>query len=65
MKYYNLIVKVINYLVRLANNMKLAYCAKHGSCICSFCTNKNCKIHAVTMDQIISVTEETNSEEPK
>lgn len=52
MTYRNL-VKIINWLIKIANAIKLLKCRKNGECMCLFCTKENCKQRGVSIDTLI------------
>lgn len=50
---YKVLVNIINYLIRIANTIRLAKCTEEGRCLCAHCTNSDCKVkHKI--DELIS-----------
>lgn len=52
MTYKNL-VKLINWLIKLANSIRLLKCKRNGECLCLFCTNEKCKNRGIKIDELI------------
>lgn len=52
MTYRNL-VRFINWLVKLANAIRLIQCKKSGECLCIFCDNDKCKHRGIQIDELI------------
>lgn len=50
---YRNIVKIINWLIKIANAIRLLKCKKSGECLCPFCTNTKCKNRDVVIDKLI------------
>lgn len=50
---YRNIVKLINWLTKIANAIRLLKCKKSGECLCIFCTNERCKARGLTIDNLI------------
>lgn len=51
---YKNIVKFINWLIKIANAIRLLQCKKNGECLCLFCSNHKCKQRGITIDKLIS-----------
>lgn len=50
---YKNIVKLINWLIKIANAIRMLKCRKSGECLCIFCTNEKCKQRGVTIDELL------------
>lgn len=60
---YRSLVAFINWLVKLANAIRLLKCKKSGECLCVFCTNEKCKNRGVTINRLITPTTDLDCEE--
>lgn len=55
---YRNMVKFINWLIKVANAIRLLQCRRSGECLCLFCTNDKCKNRGVKIDSLINVVED-------
>lgn len=50
---YKTLVRLINFLIGLANKIRLIQCKKNHECICVFCENEKCKNRGIKIDELI------------
>lgn len=50
---YRNIVKFINWLIKIANCIRLIQCKKSGECLCLFCSNEKCKNRGIKIDNLL------------
>lgn len=60
---YKHLVSIINWLIRIANAIRLLKCRKSGECLCLFCNNQKCRNRGITVDKLIIPEEEEDYEE--
>lgn len=50
---YKALVSLINWLVKVANAIRMLKCRRAGECLCLFCSNVKCKNRGIVIDKLI------------